>query len=170
MDLFCSGITRKKTIAKAIVFFQLNPPLAEEIHLRWMKSLRDEIPLRGNGGGGFNLPEAARLRFHLRRNAEDFIRARSDFIVATPRFHSFPLDLPATLWYNENRKAASPPSTRQRREENEIIQSRNNFATHLLSSMFNRHNMYAFVYCILPHTIWRILLQDRSCSNNCLNF
>ena len=29
-------------------FFQLNPPLAEEIHLRRMKSLRDEIPLRGN--------------------------------------------------------------------------------------------------------------------------
>ena len=26
-------------------FFQLNPPSAEEIHLRWMKSLRDEIPL-----------------------------------------------------------------------------------------------------------------------------
>jgi hypothetical protein len=29
-------------------FFQLNPPLAEEIYLRWMKSLRDEIPLRGD--------------------------------------------------------------------------------------------------------------------------
>ena len=25
---------------------QLNPPMAEEIHLRWMKSLRDEILLR----------------------------------------------------------------------------------------------------------------------------
>ena len=41
-------------VAKADGFFQLNPPLAGEIHLRWMKSLRDEIPLRGNGGGGFN--------------------------------------------------------------------------------------------------------------------
>jgi hypothetical protein len=47
-------LPRKKTIAKAIVFFQLNPPLAEEIHLRWMKSLRDEIRLRRDGGGGFN--------------------------------------------------------------------------------------------------------------------
>jgi len=27
------------------VLFQLNPPMAEEIHLRWMKSLRDEICL-----------------------------------------------------------------------------------------------------------------------------
>jgi len=44
--LFRSLLTRKKQIAKAICFFQLNPPLAEEIHLRWMKSLRDEIRLR----------------------------------------------------------------------------------------------------------------------------
>ena len=36
------------------VSFQLNPPLAEEIHLRWMKSLRDEILLRKVKGGGFN--------------------------------------------------------------------------------------------------------------------
>jgi len=35
-------------------FFQLNPPLAEEIHLRWMKSLRDEICLAAGDGGGFN--------------------------------------------------------------------------------------------------------------------
>ena len=34
--------------------FQLNPPLAEEIHLRWMKSLRDEIRLRRDRRGGFN--------------------------------------------------------------------------------------------------------------------
>ena len=45
---------RKKPFAKANGFFQLNPPLAGEIHLRWMKSLRDEIPLRGMRGGGFN--------------------------------------------------------------------------------------------------------------------
>ena len=64
-----------------VCFFQLNPPLAEEIHLRRMKSLRDEIPLRGDEGGGFNLSEAARLRFHLRRNAEDFIQTCLDFIV-----------------------------------------------------------------------------------------
>jgi len=37
-----------------VCFFQLNPPSAEEIHLRWMKSLRDEIPLRGVMRGGFN--------------------------------------------------------------------------------------------------------------------
>ena len=53
-DVFCSGNTRKKQIAYAICFFQLNPPLAEEIHLWWMKSLRDEIPLRGEMGGGFD--------------------------------------------------------------------------------------------------------------------
>ena len=28
------------------IVFQLTPPLAEEIHLRWMKSLRDKILLR----------------------------------------------------------------------------------------------------------------------------
>jgi hypothetical protein len=44
---------RKKPFAYANGFFQLNPPLAGEIHLRWMKSLRDEIPLRGDRGGGF---------------------------------------------------------------------------------------------------------------------
>ena len=37
--------SRKKTVTKVTVFFQLNPPSSEEIHLRWMKSLRDEIPL-----------------------------------------------------------------------------------------------------------------------------
>ena len=40
----------KKHLRKQVLF-QLNPPPAEEIHLRWMKSLRDEIPLRGNKGG-----------------------------------------------------------------------------------------------------------------------
>ena len=39
-------LPRKKPIAKAIGFFQLNPPSAGETHLRWMKSLRDEISLR----------------------------------------------------------------------------------------------------------------------------
>ena len=28
-----------------VCFFQRNPPSSEEIHLQWMKSLRDEIPL-----------------------------------------------------------------------------------------------------------------------------
>jgi hypothetical protein len=42
-ERFC----QKKPFAKANGFFQRNPPPAEEIHLRWMKSLRDEIPLRG---------------------------------------------------------------------------------------------------------------------------
>ena len=79
--LFYRPFIRKKPFAIADGFFQLNPPMAEEIHLRWMKSLRDEIPLRGNGGGGFNLSEAARLRFHLGRNAEDFIQTCLDFIV-----------------------------------------------------------------------------------------
>ena len=36
------------------VSFQPNPPSAEEIHLWWMKSLRDEIPLRGEMGDGFD--------------------------------------------------------------------------------------------------------------------
>ena len=52
--LFYSPLTRKKPFAQADGFFQLNPPAAEEIHLRWMKSLRDEIPLRGAMEGGFN--------------------------------------------------------------------------------------------------------------------
>ena len=46
------GSTRKKhtfVYQDNVCFFQLNPPLAEEIHLRRMKSLRDEIPLRGEG-------------------------------------------------------------------------------------------------------------------------
>ena len=41
-------VTRKKhtfVYQDNVCFFQLNPPLAEEIHLRWMKSLRDEILL-----------------------------------------------------------------------------------------------------------------------------
>ena len=33
----------------------------------------------------------------------------------------FSLVLPAILWYNKNRKAASPPSTRRRRTKNEKI-------------------------------------------------
>ena len=36
----------KSQVEFRLGFFQLNPPLAEEIHLRWMKSLRDEIRLR----------------------------------------------------------------------------------------------------------------------------
>ena len=79
--------TEKSTCASKC-FFQLNPPFAEEIHLRWMKSLRDEICLTAGDGGGFSLSEAVRLRFHLRRHAEDFIRdplgfhrAQHDFIL-----------------------------------------------------------------------------------------
>ena len=45
---------KKDQLACELVFFQLNPPLAEEIHLRWMKSLRDEICLAAGEGGGFN--------------------------------------------------------------------------------------------------------------------
>jgi len=48
------ALPRKKPFAQADGFFQLNPPLAEEIHLRWMKSLRDEICLAAGDGGGFN--------------------------------------------------------------------------------------------------------------------
>jgi hypothetical protein len=33
--------------SESLTLYQRNPPMAEEIHLRWMKSLRDEIPLRG---------------------------------------------------------------------------------------------------------------------------
>ena len=61
--------TRKNHLLTHVVFSMKsavggkNPPTAEEIHLRRMKSLRDEIPLRGDVWGGF----------HLRRYAEDFI-------------------------------------------------------------------------------------------------
>jgi len=34
-----------------------NPPSAEEIHLRWVKSLREEICLTAGDGGGFNFYE-----------------------------------------------------------------------------------------------------------------
>ena len=37
----------EKSTCSRKCFFQRNPPAAEEIHLRWMKSLRDEIPLCG---------------------------------------------------------------------------------------------------------------------------
>ena len=64
-DRFCNSVPRKKQIAKAICFFQLNPPLAEEIHLWWMKSLRDEIPLRGEKDAADLISsEAVRRRFH----------------------------------------------------------------------------------------------------------
>ena len=52
--LFRSLYTEKKTKSKDLVFFQLNPPLAEEIYLRWMKSLCDEIRLTAGYEGGFN--------------------------------------------------------------------------------------------------------------------
>ena len=81
-------VTEKSTCASKC-FFQLNPPLAEEIHLRWMKSLRDEICLTAGDGGGYSLSEAARLRFHLRRHAEDFIRAPLGFHRATHDFILF---------------------------------------------------------------------------------
>ena len=52
MDLFCSGNTRKKQIVSSLLFSVKsaaggrNPPLVDEM-------LRDEIPLRGEMGGGF---------------------------------------------------------------------------------------------------------------------
>ena len=46
--------SQQKAPAVGRCFLQLNPPPAGEIHLRWMKSLRDEIPLRGDRRGGFN--------------------------------------------------------------------------------------------------------------------
>jgi hypothetical protein len=54
-------------------FFQRNPPWAGEIPLRGMKSLRDEILLRRD--------RTRRISFHLKPQAEDFIRFCSDFIV-----------------------------------------------------------------------------------------
>ena len=47
------GEPMKKHLRKQVLF-QLNPPMAEEIHLWWMKSLRDEIRLRRDKRGGFN--------------------------------------------------------------------------------------------------------------------
>ena len=77
--------TMKRNLRKQVLF-QLNPPPAEEIHLRWMKSLRDEIQLRGNKRGGFDfICEADFIRAYICE--ADFIRAYiceancSDFIV-----------------------------------------------------------------------------------------
>jgi hypothetical protein len=53
----CAFLRRKKHMFvywTMCAFFQLNPPLAEEIHLWWMKSLRDETCLAAGDGGGFN--------------------------------------------------------------------------------------------------------------------
>ena len=68
----------KKHLRKQVLF-QLNPPPAEEIHLRWMKSLRDEIPLRGNKGGGFDfICEADFIRAYIcEANCSDFIVLRT---------------------------------------------------------------------------------------------
>jgi len=55
---------QKKALRKQC-FFQLNPPMAEEIHLRWMKSLSDEIPLRGEKDTADLISsEAESRRFH----------------------------------------------------------------------------------------------------------
>jgi hypothetical protein len=40
------GAPALSQVRQSKCFFQLNPPMAEEIHLRWMKSLCDEIRLR----------------------------------------------------------------------------------------------------------------------------
>ena len=69
----------EKSTCESKCFFQLNPPTAEEIHLRWMKSLRDEIPLCGDRKGGFN------FIFRLWRKISS--ERSEDFIVASPRFH-----------------------------------------------------------------------------------
>ena len=68
----------KKHLRKQVLF-QLNPPPAEEIHLRWMKSLRDEIPLRGTKGGGFDfICEADFIRAYIcEANCSDFIVLRT---------------------------------------------------------------------------------------------
>ena len=68
----------KKHLQKQVLF-QLNPPPAEEIHLWWVKSLRDEIPLRGNKGGGFDfICEADFIRAYIcEANCSDFIVLRT---------------------------------------------------------------------------------------------
>jgi hypothetical protein len=43
--------------SESLTLYQRNPPMAEEIHLRWMKSLRDEIPLRGVRRADFVYPK-----------------------------------------------------------------------------------------------------------------
>ena len=48
----------------SVIFFQLNPPMAEEIHLRWMKSLCDEICPRQEMEADLVSSEAERRRFH----------------------------------------------------------------------------------------------------------
>ena len=47
-------VNTEKSTCESKCFFQLNPPMAEEIHLLWMKSLRDEICLAAEDKGGFN--------------------------------------------------------------------------------------------------------------------
>jgi hypothetical protein len=52
-----SGHPSQKKASRKTCFFQLNPPSAEEIHLRWVKSPREEICLTAGDGGGFNFYE-----------------------------------------------------------------------------------------------------------------
>ncbi|MBP3321843.1 MAG: hypothetical protein J6M12_05780, partial [Clostridia bacterium] len=48
-----ADLVEKSQVEIRLVFFQLNPPVAEEINLRWMKSLRDEICLAACEGTNF---------------------------------------------------------------------------------------------------------------------
>ena len=57
----------EKSTCESKCFFQRNPPAAEEIHLRWMKSLRDEIPLRGEMEADFIVRSTISLRLRWSR-------------------------------------------------------------------------------------------------------
>ena len=72
--------TQEKSQVARLGFFQLNPPLAGEIHLRWMKSLRDEIPIRGVMRGGFH-PNGVRISLTVLK-FYDIMTERSEDINA----------------------------------------------------------------------------------------
>ena len=86
-DIFFGGAAHEKTIRLCECFFQLNPPVAGEIHLRWMKSLRDEIPLRGERRGGFDFIRAEICA----ANREDLtVRSTISFVFLIFLFFNWP--------------------------------------------------------------------------------
>ena len=94
-------------------FFQLNPPMTEEIHLRWMKSLRDEICLTAGDKGGFNFiwggtPKISSELAGFHRATHDFIPFGSiaGFEPAKCYFwYRFPTA--PNLWIDSNRHTVS---------------------------------------------------------------
>ena len=62
-----------------VCFFQWNPPSSEEIHLRWMKSLRDEICLAAGDEGGFNFIWNRKLKISSKRSKNFIVHSTISF-------------------------------------------------------------------------------------------